>query len=120
MTAEQTKANNTILTKKHLLHHTAGYSCGEIPAFAWSEAHWSDSEKDPPPAVWTIVWGPPWNDSTFSPAAPTHVVLVGFLNTASLDLRLAVGKSEDEVGDVVLPSFFRLTQSTRRDFFVIL
>lgn len=45
---------------------------------------------------------------TFSPAAPTYM----FLNAVFSDSRLTVGKSEDEVGDVVLSSFFRLTQST--------
>lgn len=48
----------------------------------------------------------------FSPAAPTYMFLIGFLNAVSWDLRLAVGKSEDEVGDVVLPTFFIFTKST--------
>lgn len=48
----------------------------------------------------------------FPPAAPTYMFLIGILNAASLELRLAVGKSENEVGDVVLPSFFIITQST--------
>lgn len=47
-------------------------------------------------------------------------LLTGCLNAASSDLRLAVGESEDEVWDVVLPSSFIISQSTWGDFFVIL
>lgn len=57
---------------------------------------------------------------TNSSASPIFRFLIGILRAVSTDLRLAVGKSEDEVGDVVLPSFFMLTLSTWKDFFWIL
>lgn len=52
-------------------------------------------------------------------SSPVHIH-VGFLEAVPTHLRLAVGKSQDEVGDVVLPSFVILAQSTWRDFSVIL